>query len=491
MAAQLAEHAGDATRAGLILTHLGAMTGRLCFPGGLTAASRHAGAEPLWTGRAQPYDESTLRRSLALMARWSGAAVVARHLEAQVETAVKAWGMPVTAFTDMFDQPNYTKKLAHSGPIGRLGNRILAASYWGMTFVRLPGSDVSLAYHLSAHKPATPLVDALVDVYIDPPRKAWMLANIRMHNWDRGGNGEKVLLWALNQGIPYLTLSGKTAHWTRMNNATQFTEQGVPVFDRRDTRNVATTAAGLALMPSRVTFPAHPEKGTKSSKSLVYLTAADLTREETVAINQVYKERWGSMENQIKNLIAVGFDINRERAQHLVTSRGVDGKLVALDEKESVLLDEIAGLEPALTQAERNRVKTRRKKLRSTRAKRTALRRKPLTKHARALTGGEIMCKNLLLMTTNALALVLTQSMVQDIQMMTPQIVRELLLGRSALARLDGNAITLFIDRVADARQRRLQEELVRLFDSLHLNIRGQTVRLRLQNRSTIQRFQI
>lgn len=78
-------------------------------PGGWTAAARFAGAEPLWTGRARPYDESTLRRVADCLEAEGGAAHVAAVLRRQVDCAVRATGDPVVAYTDVFDQPWYTK----------------------------------------------------------------------------------------------------------------------------------------------------------------------------------------------------------------------------------------------------------------------------------------------------------------------------------------------------------------------------------------------
>jgi len=81
-----------------------------------------------------------------LEAKHGATDVLAQHLQAQVENAVAAsGGEQAMAFTDMFDQPFFTKKPAHAGPIGRLGNRILGATCWGMTFVRLPNGGPSLA----------------------------------------------------------------------------------------------------------------------------------------------------------------------------------------------------------------------------------------------------------------------------------------------------------------------------------------------------------
>jgi hypothetical protein len=124
------------SKAGLIETHLGALVGRLMSPGGWVGGERRAGAEPLWTGRARPYDESTLRKHARHLARRGATDVLARAVEAQVHKAVAASGAKAVAYTDMFDQVYWTKKPAYAAPIGNLGNRLLGATYFGLTFVR-------------------------------------------------------------------------------------------------------------------------------------------------------------------------------------------------------------------------------------------------------------------------------------------------------------------------------------------------------------------
>jgi hypothetical protein len=77
----------------------------------------------------------------------------------------------------MFDQVWWTKLPAHAGPIGRLANRCLGAVYFGVTTVHIaldtaPG--LTLGLHLSAHKPATPLHDAIEDLVDDEARLSWL-----------------------------------------------------------------------------------------------------------------------------------------------------------------------------------------------------------------------------------------------------------------------------------------------------------------------------
>ena len=186
---------------------LEATSGRILFPKGLTAATREAGGEPLVTGRARPFDEGTLRRSLKTMATLGATRVLERAVEKQVEGAAgTTTGRTAVAHTDMVDQPYFTKEFALAGPIGSLNNKMLAGVYFGVTTIRVGGGAV-LVYHLSWHKPATPLLDALKDLHASPSRHAWLTAHLRRHTWDRGGNGRPTLRWAYAQEIPYLTVS--------------------------------------------------------------------------------------------------------------------------------------------------------------------------------------------------------------------------------------------------------------------------------------------
>jgi len=97
-----------ARKADRIETHLGALVGRLMSPGGWIAGQRRAGAEPLWTGCARPYDESTLHKHMRQLAQQGGTAIVARAVDAQVHLAVAASGAKAIGYTDMFDQVYWT-----------------------------------------------------------------------------------------------------------------------------------------------------------------------------------------------------------------------------------------------------------------------------------------------------------------------------------------------------------------------------------------------
>ena len=471
---------GDPGNASAVETHLVGLAGRLVIAGGWTASGRHSGAEPLSTGRARPYDESTLRKQAGAWAKAGGTQILARHLEVQVERAVVSGGQKVVAYTDIHDQPFFTKRPAHAGPIGRLGNRILAATYLGLTFIRLGHDGPSLGYSISWLKPASPLIDALERLYGDERRRTWLLNWIRIHNWDRGGNGEAVLVWAAGVGIPYLTLSGKTFHYSKFHDPILLTPNRLPVFVRPHLGPaVAARAAGNALEPRTVIFPAHPEQGRNSTKALGYQTAAVLTKKELAAMDLAYKARWPSMENMIKGGLAVGFGVNRDRTLQLTTGRGVDGKLKKLTARETQLIAEIDQLQPATTRSQLGKVKTRKKKLRKVRAKKRALEHQPLTKGARAPTGSELLCKNLQLLLLNALALLLATSPMEGVRAMTPAIVRDLLLAQPALASIEPGTVTLWVAPMGDARQQQLLAELLRIFDGAALETRHGRLRFR------------
>ena len=109
----------------LIQVHLEALAGRLMQSGGWVGGARCADAEPLWTGRGRPYDESTLRKDARELAQHGGTEILARAVEMSVEQAVERSGAKAVVYTDMFDQVYWTKEPAHAAPIGNRGNRLL------------------------------------------------------------------------------------------------------------------------------------------------------------------------------------------------------------------------------------------------------------------------------------------------------------------------------------------------------------------------------
>jgi len=66
---------------------------------------------------------------------------------------------------------------------------------------------------------------------------------------------------------------------------------------------------------------------------------------------------------------------------------------------------------------------------------------------------------------------------------MTPAMLRELLLAQPAWASLEPGTITLWVAPMVDARQQRLQEELLRIFDGAALKSRHGRLRLRTRKR--------
>lgn len=450
------------------------------FPGGLTASSRYAGAEPLLTGRPRPYDESTLRRSVRALERAGGTEVVARHLNGQVATAVRASGVAATAHTDMYDQVYWTKELAHAAPIGGRGNRLLGAVYFGLTFVRVGGDNGPLlAYHVSWHKPASPLSDGVKDLHADPARHIWLTANIRLHTWDRGGNGVPLLQWATDQRIPYLTLANGSVYISAQRGSPAArTTTGIPVFVRRDVRQMVSSREAGVAVPRVVVFPARPDK-VDGKRALRFPTNAALLDEELATVNVTYKVRWPDMENQIKALIAVGFGVNRDRTLKLTTSRGVDGAIERTIEREQKLMDDFNDATvPPVTAKKYARAIRAAVKAAKVRAERVELEGQPVSKSAREVGHGELLSKTLMLLMYNALAVLLAKSGLSAIRAMTPARVRDLLLGQPALASISGRRMTLWVETIADAEQSVLQGELVRL-----LNEHG---RLRLEQWDTL-----
>ena len=486
IAVEMAGQVAVPSDAARIEMHLGALVGRLMPTGGWMAGERRSGAEPIGTGRARPYDESTLRKHARALAQSGGTDIVARAVEAQVEQAVAASGEKAVAYTDIFDQVYWTKKPAHAGPVANRGNRLLAATYFGLSFVR-PHQGPVLAYHVSWHKPASPLQDALEALHAEPRRATWLAATIRRHTWDRGGSGRPTLRWALARHIPYLTVTKGSTHWTRYRRTPRvYARRRLPVFVRRDAAVLhgmrRRTGTERGATPEEVIFPAHPDKGRASTKALRYRTGAPLSEDDLRDLDHVYKTRWPCNENPIKALIAVGFDRNLDRGLTPTTSRGTDGRQARLEQREQALRDEVAVCQPT-TSAQLTKALARfGKKKRACDDERAAIDAIPRDKGARTPTGAEPLVKNLMLLMYNAIALLLVRSPIKQVQAMTLHRVYELLLGRTMLACLEAQRTTLWIDPVPTTSERPLQEELVRLFNTQPLSLRGLPVHLRLRD---------
>ena len=310
------------------MTWLGALIPRVMFPGSLAAAARYAGAEPLWTGRRRAYAESTLRQAADRLDAEGASTHVAGTVWKQVAGAVAKVDEAVIAHTDMFDQAYYTKKLAHAAPIGRLGNRLLACAYFGLTTVALPEGPTLFA-HLSWHKPASPLRDALEDLFDDQTRMAWWHEHVRLHIVDRGANGDPVLRWMGAWEVPYLTIGHKGAELWRFRAPTLRNGHALPFVMRPDARPGGDAEDG----PWELIVPAHPDD-PDATRGIRFRSAVALTEAELLALNALYKSRWPSMENELKALQSRGFGRNRTRRMELTMSRGTDGELARLRQRE-------------------------------------------------------------------------------------------------------------------------------------------------------------
>lgn len=446
------------------------------FPGGWTGAARFAGAEPIWTGRVRVYDEATLRRAADRLDAEGCSARVAQAMWDQVDGAVQAVDEEVLAYTDMFDQPYYTKKYAHAAPIGRLGNRLLSAAYFGITTVAIPAGP-TLFLHLSWHKPAAPLHDALEDLLAEPERLAWWLDHVRVHIWDRGANGDRTLALAWAWEIPYLTIGRKGADLWRFHAATMHTEDGRSLVLRPDLRLGGTMEDG----PWEAIVPARPDD-PECQRGICFRMAIPQSESELRELTVFYKSRWPAMENLIKALLSRGFGRNRTRALEMTTSRGVDGAVARLKVRELELRAELATL-MAEKASEKNThavCKTVGKIEDVLKAQVAAVENATL-KHARIVGGSERLAKQLHMLTHNALALALFGSDDAEVRVMDPNTVFALLLDRPATTCIENGKLTLWVESIGAAADRRRQAALVEVFNKLELRCRGCVVTIRVR----------
>ncbi len=479
----LAKEQDDPERAGVHQAHLEAMAGRMLAPGGWVAGHRRALAETWWTGRARPYDESTLRKSARAMVATGAVAVAERVLLAQVRRAVG--DASVTAYTDIYDQVYWTKRLAWAGPVGGLGNRVLACTYFGMTFVRVEGGP-ALALHISWHKPATPLIEPLRALHASTARARWLRTHVQRHILDRGTQGGPTLTWCLLNGVPYLTPTRGDAQWRRYRNPDAYTALGVPIFVREDRSLSAVARIEPAAAPQRIIYPARPDRGVSHGRAVEYRAATTLTPDELRTTDAVYKSRWPTNENPIKFLIAVGLDRNLDRTLDPTTSRGHDGELERLQAR---LAECDARVEERRAQRDAHPTKQARTTYdASVRARNKAKGRLAAhTRHAelrgaRSARGAEPLCKLVLLMLYNALVGLLATSVVEAVRVMTPERVRALLLGCPAWAALGANTVTLWIEATPSTRDRPVQEELVRLVNTARLRTPQGALQVRVRD---------
>jgi hypothetical protein len=333
------------------------------------------------------------------------------------------------------------------------------------------------------------LQDALEALHSDKRRAAWLSAKIQHHIWDRGGSGLPTLRWAIARRIPYLTVSRGSTRWTRYRRLPRVRIRSrLPVFVRQD-HKVARMVRGKVARgkpkgstPEEVVFPAHPDKGRTSTKALRYRTGRPLSKTVLRKLDRVYKSRWPCNENPIKALVAVGFDRNLDRGLTKTTSRGTDGELARLEAREQTLVAEVETFAPTtLPQMKQGIRRFYHKKSRCDN-QRARIAQTPQDKGARMPTGAEGLCKNLMLLMYNALAVLLMKSPLMEVQAMSLLRVHELLLGRSLLTCLDHQGTTLWIDPVPSTSERLLQQELVRLFNEQALTLRGRRLFLRLRD---------
>ena len=232
--------------------------------------------------------------------------------------------------------------------------------------------------------------------------------------------------------------------------------------------------------PQEVIFPAHPSKGRASIRALRFRTSARMSKADLRQMDRVYKTRWPNNENPIKALVAVGFDRNLDRGLTPTTSRGTDGALARLEAREQALLAKVKAFTPTTLAQTTKAIGRFLRQKEACAEKRAAIAATSVGKGARMPTGAEGVCKNLMLLMYNMLAVLLWQSPLHEVQAMTPLRVHELLLGRGMLVCLEKQRMTLWIDPVPNSAERALQEELLRLFNAQRLSLRGQRLDLRM-----------
>ena len=465
----------DGPPAARIAMQLGAIIPRVMFPGSWASAERHAGAEPLWTGRHRVYDESTLRHVAERLDREGASERVRQAMWRSVTEAVHQCDAEVIGYTDMFDQALYTKKLAHAGPIGRLGNRVLGATYFGLTTVALPQGPV-LFMHLSWHKAASPLRDGLEDLFDDASRHAWWTEHVWLHVIDRGANGDPVLSWMVPWDVPYLTIGRGSAPLRRHKRATARNDLGLPFVVLPDPRVGGDVTDG----PWVVIAPADPTNADEV-RGIRFRTNVDLSPSSLLSVNALYKSRWAAMENLIKSLQARGFGLNRSRGTELTISRGTEGESKRLDAREAkqlARLQDIASRPASASNIER--VIHAGHKLQALRAEQQRLESDAPQKNSRVRGGLEWLGKCLHLLTHNALATALYASPDPSVRVMDVKTVYDLLLGHAAMTCVEDGRMTLWVRELDAADDKRRQRALVEVLNKLGLKCRGHLVAIHL-----------
>lgn len=466
---------------------LDALCGRLLY-GPWTHGPRNSNLETCVCFRDRPFDESSVRRFARALHERGATDVAAQRLASQVHQALRG-AADVHGYTDMFDQVFWSKTPMHAGPIGARNKKLLAGTWFGMTFVR-SGDGPTLGYALSWHKPATPLLDAVQALHDDPVRHRWLCNHIDVHILDRGTQGTAVLDQLVQLGVPYLTPERCSTSWARFRSpSTLRTQQGVAIHVRRDDR-VRSTAArrrqsrlGTAR---RIVFPARPERGEHDRRAIAYRTSARLSDTQIQHLDRVYKARWPNNENAIKALLAVGFGRNLERSKRASPSRGQDTKAQRWRERVA-RSDQAIGSLMNQRACDVGRAYLKLERVRERRVR--SLRRQERTNAAeqrqvRVAEKGELLCKHLMLLLHNQVQLVLVKSERRSVRAMTLARVRDLMLMRPATASRLGDTLTLTFDPCSSGADRIDQAELVRLFAAEQLTVAGARISMRIRDLS-------
>jgi len=319
--------------------------------------------------------------------------------------------------------------------------------------------------------------DALEDLLEDDGRMAWWHEHVRLHIVDRGANGDGVLRWLWSWEIPYLTIGRKSADLWRFRAPTLRTGHGLPITVRPDRRLDGDAEDG----PWEAVVPADAEDPDER-RGIPFRSAVRFEGAELLELNATYKSRWPSMENELKSLQALGFGRNRSRALELTTSRGVDGELARLREREASEVAEVVEVGAAVADGRSYaRLISAAVQVKKTRARQERVAREAVAKHARVEDGAERLGKWLHLLVHNALSLALASSADAEVRSMTPATVFDLLLGHAALTCITDGQMTMWVDALAGAADRRRQLALAEALNQSELRCRGAKVVVRVR----------
>ncbi len=285
--------------------------------------------------------------------------------------------------------------------------------------------------------------------------------------------------------IPYLTIGRKSAEMWRFHAATMHSEHGSLLVFRPDLRLGGTMEDG----PWEAIVSASPDD-PECQRGICFRSAVPLAESDLRTLTVFYKSRWPSMENLIKAVLSRGFDRNRTRALEMTTSRGVDGAVERLNRRELELRSKVAQLMTERGSVEN--VKAVAKTVgqaRKAQADQIAAVANATLKHARSVGGAERLARQLHLLTHNALSLALYGSEEAAVRVMDPNTVFALLLDRPATTCIEDGKLTLWVEALDVAADRRRQVALVEVFNKLALRCRGCVVTIRLRQNSENKGF--